>query len=97
MLHPVYATTCGVGTSLVVDAHPVGPGLGKGGNELVRILDHQVAIERQLGHLAQALDHWRPNGDVGHKMPVHHVHVDGRAAAPLSRGNLLRQVGKIRR
>ena len=30
-------------------------------------------------------------------MPVHHVHVDHRAAAPLGRGNLLGQVGEIRR
>ncbi len=61
------------------------------------ILDHQVAVERQLGGLAQALHHRRPKRDVGHKMAVHHVHVDHRAAAPLGRGNLIRQMGKIRR
>ena len=30
-------------------------------------------------------------------MAVHHVHVDHRAAAPLGRGNLVGQVGKIGR
>ena len=67
---------------LVVHAHPVGPRIGKGGYELVRVLDHQVAIERQACP-AQALHHRRTKGDVGHKMSVHHVHVDHRAAAPL--------------
>jgi hypothetical protein len=81
---------------LVVDAHPVGPGLGKGGDELVRVLDHQVAVERQMGHLAQALDHHWPNGDVGHKMAVHHIHVDDGSAAPAGRGDLIRQMGEIR-
>ena len=82
---------------LVVHADPVGPGLGKGGDEFVGVLDHQVAVERQVGGLAQALDHRRPDGDVGHEMAVHHVHVDDRAAAPLGRGNLIGQMGKIRR
>jgi len=56
-----------------------------------------MAIQRQLGHLAQAFHHRRPNRNVGHKMAVHHVHVDHRAAATLGRGNLVRQVGEIRR
>jgi hypothetical protein len=30
-------------------------------------------------------------------MPVHHVHVNRRAAAPLGRGNRVRQMGEIRR
>ena len=86
-----------VAAGLVVDADPVGPGVGKRGDELVGILDHQVAIERQVGDLAQAFHHRRPDGDVGHKMAVHDVDVDDRAAAALGRGNLVRQMGKIRR
>ena len=78
-------------------ADPVGPGIGKGGDELVGVLDHQVAIEGQVGRLAQALHHRRPEGDVGHKMPVHDVHVDDRAAAPLGRGDLVGKPRKIRR
>ena len=46
-----------VGAGLVVDADPVGAGLGERGNEFVGVLDHQVAVERQAGGLAQALDH----------------------------------------
>jgi hypothetical protein len=30
-------------------------------------------------------------------MPIHHVHVDDCAAAPLGRGNVIGQMGKIRR
>ena len=33
---------------------------------------------------------------VGYKVAVHHVHVDGGAAAPLGRGNLVGQMGKVR-
>jgi len=77
-----------VAAGLVVNADPTGPGLGKGGNELVRFLDHQMAVKRQAGRTAQALHDRRPQRDVGHKMAVHHVHVDDRAAAPLGRGNL---------
>ena len=57
--------------------------------------DHQVAVERQGGRLAQAFDHRRADGDVGNEVAVHHVHVYHRAAAPLSRGNLIRQMGEI--
>ena len=82
---------------LVVDADPVGPGVGKGGDEFVGVLDHQVAVERQVGGFAQALDDRRPDGDVGHEMAVHDVHVDDGAAAALGSRNFLGQVRKIRR
>ena len=80
---------------LVVHADPVGPGVGKGGDELVGVLDHQVAIERQAGGLAQALDHRGADGDVGDEMAVHDVDVDDGAAAALGRGNLVGQVGEV--
>ena len=85
-----------VPANFVVHTHPVRPGICKGGNVLIRILDHQVAVERQLRSLAQAGHYRRPDGDIGHKMPVHDVDMDHRAAAPLRRGNLVRQVRKIR-
>ncbi len=86
-----------VPASLVVHAHPVGPRIGKGRNELVGILDHQVAVERQLRRLAQAGDDRRSDGDVGHEVAVHDVDMDHRAAAALRRGNLVREVCKISR
>ena len=83
-------------TRLVVDAYPVGARLRKGRNVLIRILDHQVAIERKLCRLAQALDDRRPDGDVGDKMPVHHIDMDHCAAAALGRGYFVCQPCKIR-
>ena len=74
---------------LLVHADPIGPGIGKGGNVLVRVLDHQVAIERQPRRFAQAFYQRRAKGDVGHKMPVHHIHMDCRSAAPLRGCNLV--------
>ena len=44
---------------LVVDADPVGSGLGKRRDEFIGVIDHQVAVERQVGGLAQALHHRR--------------------------------------
>src|SRR5580658_241868 len=82
---------------LVVDAHPVCPRVGKGGDKLVRVLDHQVAVERERGHLAQALHYRRPDGDIGHKMPIHDVHMNGGSASALGGGNLFRQPRKISR
>ena len=86
-----------VSAGLVVNAHPVGAGIGESRDELVGILDHQVAVERQFCCLAQAAYHRRPDGDVGHEMAVHHVHVDHRAAAALGSRNLVRKMRKISR
>ena len=81
----------------LVHGNPVGAGRGKLGNELVRILDHQVAIERQLGHLAQGLHQRRSHGQVGHEMTVHDIHMDDCAAARGSVAHLVRQMGEVSR
>jgi len=81
----------------IMHADPVGSGISKCRNELVGVLDHQVAIERQAGGFAQALDDRRSNGDVGNKMPIHDVDVDDRATASLGCGNVICQVGEISR
>ena len=84
-----------VRADFVVDADPVGAGLGERGDEIVGVIDHQVAVEGQAGCLANAGYHGRPDGDVGDEVAVHDVDVDGGAAAALGRGNLIGQVGKI--
>ena len=84
-----------VPANIVMHAYPVRPCIGKSGDKLVRILDHQVAVERQLRRLAQARHHRRSDRDIGHEMPVHDVDVDHRTAATLRRGNLVRKVRKI--
>lgn len=69
---------------------------GEIGDELVRVLDHQVAVERQLRDRPNGFHDWRAKGDVGHKMTVHHVHVDDGAAATLGASDLVGQVRKVR-
>jgi hypothetical protein len=50
-LHPMIADVLDgavqVDAGFVVDPDPIGARLGEGGNEIVGILDHEVAIERQ--------------------------------------------------
>ena len=75
----------------------VGAGLDEYGRVLVGILDHQVHVQDRAGGLAERLDHGRPNGDIGHEMAVHDVHMEHAAADRLERGNLLAQTRKIGR
>ena len=84
-------------TSLLMHRNPVRPSICERGNVQVRILNHQVAIERQLGRLAQRLHQLRPQSDVGDKMPVHHIHMNDGAAALRRPRNLLAQTREIRR
>src|SRR5450759_2237638 len=39
-------------------------------------LDHEVRLDRKISHLAHGLDDERAEGEVGHKVPVHHVDLD---------------------
>ena len=71
---------------LLMHRNPVGPRVRERRNVFARILNHQVAIERQLGGSAQRLHHRRPQRDIRDKMPVHHIHVDNRG--PAISGNL---------
>ena len=86
-----------VGAGLVMDADPVGPRLGEGGDEFIGVIDHQMAVERETGGFPQAGDDRRSQGQIGDKVAVHDIDVDGGAAAPLGRGDLIGQAGKIRR
>src|ERR1017187_9785647 len=81
---------------LLLDGDQIGASLGEGGDEGVGVLDHQVAVERELGDRPQRLDHGRAEGDVGDEVAVHDVDVDDGAAATLGRGNLVGEVGEVR-
>ena len=86
-----------VAAGLVVDADPVSTRLRKLFDEEVRIVDHQVAVERKVGDLAQGLNHRRAHGEIGHKVAIHDVDVDNRAATALGSLDLngqLREVGR---
>ncbi len=54
----------------------VGARLGEGFEDRIAGRDHQMHVENLLAVRAQRLHHVRPDGDVGHEMPVHHVHMD---------------------
>src|SRR5580693_6632402 len=62
---------------------------GKFWDEGVRVLDHQVAVERKFRDRAECRHHWRPEGDIWHEMAVHHVHVDDCSASALGCGYLV--------
>ena len=84
-------------TGFLVNGNLVGPGGDEDGRVLVRILDHQVHVQDRAGGLAERFDHRRSDGEIGHEMAVHHVHMEHAAAGRLERGNLLAQARKIGR
>ena len=78
---------------LIMHADPCRAGMGKCRNKFVRILDHQMAIQRQPGHFAERRHHMRTHREVGHKMSIHHIHMDHGSASTLGCLNL---IGKMR-
>jgi hypothetical protein len=84
-----------VATDLLVNAQKIGSGLCEGGNEVVRILDHQMAIKRQIGDRPQRLNHGRTEGDVWDEVSVHHVDVDDASAASFGRLHLFGEMGEV--
>ena len=65
-----------VAAGLLVHRNPVRARVGKCGNKFVRILDHQVAVERQLRHFAQRFYDGRANRKIRNEMSIHDVHMD---------------------
>ena len=61
-----------------------------------RLLDHQMHIEWQLCGSAQSRHHERPDGDIGHEAPIHHVHVQPVGARAFTRDDHLVEVKEIR-
>ena len=72
-----------------LDVHDaaVGAGVGEVGDQHAGVVDHQVAVEEQVGVCAQRLHHRRTDGEVGHEVAVHHVDVQevGDLARPARR------------
>lgn len=66
----------GGGHGFDVDGEVVGPGLDKGFEVVLRVHDHQVDIERDLGECtAEAAAHVRPHGEIGNEVAVHDIEV----------------------
>ena len=60
---------------LGVEGHRAGTCFGVRRCPAVRVLDHQVRVQRQVGRLREALEDRQPEGQVGHEVVVHHVDV----------------------
>ena len=80
-----------------MDQNLVRAGFDKYGRVTVRVLDHQVNVQGHPGDLAKRRHHRRTKGEIGHEMPVHHVHMEHPAAGGFELRHLLAQAGKIRR
>ena len=65
----------GVGRGLDVEGDVGGAGLGVVRRPAVGVVDHEVAVERQVGGRVQALHHRQPERQVGDEVRVHHVDV----------------------
>ena len=85
-----------VAADLLVHQQPVRSRLGKVGDVAVRLLDHQVYIQRKSGHAAHSCHNGRPKGDIRHKVPVHHIDVTDGSAATFRGRDLIRKMGEIR-
>src|SRR5579864_6729582 len=73
--------------SFLVNGDHVGAGLGECLYVKLRVLDHEMHIQRQTGCLPQRRYHRNADGDIWHKMPVHHVDMQHRRSSPLDRAN----------
>src|SRR6266481_8142137 len=70
----------------LVHGDPTRSRVRKSRKELVRILNHQVAIENGLRKsFPERGHHQRPNRKIRHKVAIHHIAMDHRAAAVQSR------------
>jgi hypothetical protein len=80
---------------LGVDRHVARADLGVLRSPPVRLLDHQVTVDRQRGVLEQRLDHRQAQGQVRHEVVVHDIHVQPVGDAG-HRGGLVGEPGKVR-
>ncbi len=61
---------------LLMDGDHVRPGIEEGVDIALRLLDHQMTVERQLADSPAGLYDRRPHGDIRHEMTVHHVEME---------------------
>jgi hypothetical protein len=81
-----------------VDGDDVGARLGKGRDELLRGLNHQMDVHQRAGFVDQrghGPDQVRTEGDVRDEFPVHHIQVDILCAAFQRQSHLFSQTKKI--
>ncbi len=80
---------------LGVDGDEIGPRPGIGLDPALRLLDHQVEVEREPGALLDGLDDGRSDRQVGDEVAVHDVHVDLVRAGGLDQRHGVAECGEV--
>ena len=80
---------------LDVNGEPISASFRKSGYMAHWFVDHQVYVERQIRDTPQASHHRGANGDIRHKVAVHHVYVDIVGTGGLGPFDCFGQVGKV--
>ena len=83
--------------ALSVDGDDVGARFGESGDIGIDRRNHQMHVERERRMRPQRGDDARPEGDVGHEMPVHHIEMNPVGAGLRHRARLLAQPREIGR
>ena len=86
-----------VGGHLDVDAQRVGPRLAKRLKIAVRLADHQVDVQRQLGRSPNGLHDRYADTQIGDEMPVHHVQMEDPSPRFLQPPNLALEMAEVAR
>ena len=78
-----------------MDADEAGAGFGERLDVMLRLVEHQVHVEEELGGPAERRDRARAEGEVRHEMPVHDVEVDPRQAQAFDQRRAVGEAGVI--
>ena len=84
-----------VGAGLVVHGDAVGAGLGERLEVAVGIGDHQVQLEREVGHASQRPHGVGAEGEVRHEDAIHHIDVQPFGTTALERGDGVGEVPEV--
>ena len=85
----------GIGESFQMNGQDVGSGLGVGFDTRLRLLDHEVDLERSLRGPSYGLDHHQTVGQLRHEATIHDVEMKGGRTGRFQSLDLPGQVSKI--
>ncbi len=80
---------------LEVHDEVIGPGFGERLHVSERLDDHEVHIQRQRGESAHGADQDGTEREIGHELPVHHVHVQEVGSRAGDARDLVAEAGEI--
>ena len=78
-----------------VNGNNVGPHRNKPVDHGFGIVNHQMHVKRQIGIWADLPDNARPEGQIRHVMPVHHINMNHVGAGFVKRQNFAAEVAEI--